>query len=320
MPAAAGNPLVLLLLVAAAGAARAQDPVLVLRRDWTPSTCSLATVTCREHPDSFSIDGLFLADWATGEALTACAGKPPLALPELEAAGLSLDDVACAFQNYDPDTTSLEPVWRYQWEQFGACTAAGTAADFFRLGLELDQRFPLPQDIASMTSGAQLAAAIQAAFNATPRIVCDPSDGLLRNIQLCFEPGSGAIQNCPWGVQPGCNGPLRVPRTGRVSGGQRVAAWGMAAEVGLHDVPPVAATLFRSSGSAIFGCAVCCKVHETDHTGLSMLPVAACATGTGLPRMPGLLPTIASQRAASGQQPAHPGCGRCPSPRSCCRC
>ena len=40
-------------------------------------------------------------------------------------------------------TTSLEPVWRYHWEQFGACTSAGAAADYFGLGLDLDQRFPL---------------------------------------------------------------------------------------------------------------------------------------------------------------------------------
>lgn len=62
-----------------------------------PSACPLPPA-CR---DSFSIDGLFLANWTTGEPRTACTGKPPLALPELTAAGLLLEDVACAFQNYD---------------------------------------------------------------------------------------------------------------------------------------------------------------------------------------------------------------------------
>ena len=51
--------------------------------------------------DSFSIDGLYLADRASGQPRTGCGGKGPLVLADLAAAGLSLDNVACAFQNYD---------------------------------------------------------------------------------------------------------------------------------------------------------------------------------------------------------------------------
>ena len=78
-----------------------------------------------------------------------------------------------------------------------------------------------PQDIASGTTGAQLAAAIQAAYNATPVVACDAPDRLLRFVVLCFNPASGAIQDCPWSTDVGCAGPLRVPRTGRVSAGQQ---------------------------------------------------------------------------------------------------
>lgn len=54
--------------------------------------------TCR---DSFSIDALYLASAPSGEPRTACAGKGPLIVADLAAAGLDLANVACAFQNYD---------------------------------------------------------------------------------------------------------------------------------------------------------------------------------------------------------------------------
>ena len=65
-------------------------------------TCSLLHCIRR---DSFSIDSLYLANGTTAEARTACTGKPPLELPQLEAAGLALGDVACAFQNYDRESS-----------------------------------------------------------------------------------------------------------------------------------------------------------------------------------------------------------------------
>ncbi|KAL4457294.1 hypothetical protein ABPG75_012159 [Micractinium tetrahymenae] len=186
--------------------------VLVLRRDWTPTSCSQGG--CKnDYPDSFSIDALYLSSGADPTPRTSCGGKGGLRAADLAAAGLARQQLGCAWQNYDPGLRDIQEAWTDSWDVYGKCTASQTAAGYLRLGLQLDRRYPLPNHLPATVGGTQLQVAVQAAFGQRPIVGC--GNGQLRNIQICFDPATLQPVNCPWNEPVACTGQLAVPRTGR---------------------------------------------------------------------------------------------------------
>ncbi|KAL4421949.1 hypothetical protein ABPG77_007891 [Micractinium sp. CCAP 211/92] len=197
----------------ALGVGGAVGDVLVLRRDWTPTSCSPGG--CKnDYPDSFSIDALYLSSGAGPTPQASCGGKGGLNNRDIAASGLAIQQLSCAWQNYDPGLQNIQDAWRDSWNVYGKCTSSQTAVAYLRLGLQLDRRYPLPNRLPATVRTGQLQLAVQAAFGARPVIGCD-GQGQLRNIQMCFNPATLQPLNCPWNEPAACLGQLAVPRTGR---------------------------------------------------------------------------------------------------------
>ncbi|KAL4421950.1 hypothetical protein ABPG77_007892 [Micractinium sp. CCAP 211/92] len=204
--------LVFALLTHAAFAA----DLLVLTRDWTPTTCSDSTVNCATtYPNTFRVERLALATDASLEPQTGCTGKGGLKSKDLDKSGLSREELGCAWQNATEGLKSLQNSWKVSWGDYGKCTPAQTAVDYLGLGLQLDQSYPLPNDLPASVDYTQLMDALDRAFGAEAYVTCTSSKQLA-SISLCFnasQDGTGqTLTNCPWSAPEECLGALAVPR------------------------------------------------------------------------------------------------------------
>lgn len=62
--------------------------------------------------------------------------------------------------------------WKASYDTYGRCTATPDGVAYMATGLQLDQALPLPRELPGALQTAALAAAVEAAFGATPYITC----------------------------------------------------------------------------------------------------------------------------------------------------
>ncbi|KAL4457293.1 hypothetical protein ABPG75_012158 [Micractinium tetrahymenae] len=206
--------LVGLALAVLSATASAAD-LLVLTRDWTPTTCSDANYNCAPtYPNSFRVGRLALASDASPQLQTGCKGGGGLKSSDLDKSGISREELDCAWQNATEGLKSLQNSWKVSWADYGKCTPAQSAVQYLQLGLELDQQYPLPNDLPASLEYLQLLDALGQGFGAEAYVTCTGSMQLA-SISLCFnaslEGGGPSLTDCPWNAPADCLGALAVP-------------------------------------------------------------------------------------------------------------